>query len=267
MKINSEKKSKFKTLTLKEKNEIIIALDHKEKQCVVAKRYKVSPSTISKIYKEKEKVIENVQNNPLCIKKVKKSSYEEIDCELLKWFTIQKSKNVPITLNLLNEKSIEIAKKLNIENFKGSISWARRFKKRHNITYGTVSGESKSVDMSVVNHWLKVDWPTIRQGYSDADIFNGDESGLFFRLLPNKTLKYKGENCHGGKLSKERLKIWLASSLLGEKAKPLIIGKPKNLRCFKGVNVSKYSYFNNSNAWMVSIPFHFQNGIITFKME
>lgn len=31
------------------------------------------------------------------------------------------------------------------------------------------------------------------------NVFNADESGLFYRLLPDKTLQFKGEKCHGGK--------------------------------------------------------------------
>ncbi|GBO34284.1 hypothetical protein AVEN_218595-1, partial [Araneus ventricosus] len=32
-----------------------------------------------------------------------------------------------------------------------------------------------------------------------ADVFNADETGLFFQCLPNKTAAFKGEECHGVK--------------------------------------------------------------------
>ncbi len=41
----------------------------------------------------------------------------------------------------------------------------------------------------------------------------------------------------------------------GEKAKPLIIGKPKNPRCFKNYDISRFNYINNKNAWMTSFVF------------
>ena len=36
--------------------------------------------------------------------------------------------------------------------------------------------------------------PSIIQGYEPENIGNGDENGLFFRALPNKSLCLKGEN-------------------------------------------------------------------------
>ena len=71
------------------------------------------------------------------------------------------------------------------------------------------------------------------KNYNEKDIFNCDETGLFYKCMPNKTLSLKGETCSGGKLSKERLSILFCCSMIGEKRDPLIIGKYKNPRCFK----------------------------------
>ena len=38
-------------------------------------------------------------------------------------------------------------------------------------------------------------------------IFNADETGLFYNMLPNKTLTYKGEKCFGGKHYNEQLTV------------------------------------------------------------
>jgi hypothetical protein len=56
--------------------------------------------------------------------------------------------------------------------------------------------------------------------YDDNDIFNCDETGLFFKTLPDKTLCIKSEDCKGGKLAKEHLTVMLCCSLGGEKLKP-----------------------------------------------
>ena len=57
------------------------------------------------------------------------------------------------------------------------------------------------------------------------DVYNADESGLFFRALPNRTLALNSEKCAGSKLSKERLTILFCVNMLGEKEKLLVIGK------------------------------------------
>jgi hypothetical protein len=46
-------------------------------------------------------------------------------------------------------------------------------------------------------------------GYETKNIYN-DESGLFFRLPPNKTLSLKGDPCSGGRNSNERMMVLLA---------------------------------------------------------
>jgi hypothetical protein len=42
------------------------------------------------------------------------------------------------------------------------------------------------------------------------NIYNADQTGLFFRLPPNKTVSSKGDPCNGGKNSKERIMVLLA---------------------------------------------------------
>lgn len=107
--------------------------------------------------------------------------------------------------------------------------------------------------MSVVTDWLTTKWPKIREGFSDQDIFNGDETGLFFKLLPDKTFKFKEEKCVGGKLSKERLTVFVCANLLGtEKRKLFVIGKSQNPRCFKNIKTIPVEYRANKSAWMTS---------------
>ena len=37
------------------------------------------------------------------------------------------------------------------------------------------------------------------QGYSSNNIYNLDETGCFWRALPESSLEIKGVQCHGGK--------------------------------------------------------------------
>lgn len=54
--------------------------------------------------------------------------------------------------------------------------------------------------------------------------------------MPDKTLKFKGENCSGGKLSKDRITIMVAANMSGtEKKKLFVIGKSQKPRCFSSV--------------------------------
>ncbi|XP_054087769.1 tigger transposable element-derived protein 4-like [Zeugodacus cucurbitae] len=71
--------------------------------------------------------------------------------------------------------------------------------------------------------------------------------------MPDKTLKFKGENCSGGKLSKDRITVMVAANMSGtEKKKLLIIGKSQKPRCFRSVKSLPVDYANNRKAWMTS---------------
>ena len=91
--------------------------------------------------------------------------------------------------------------------------------------------------------------------YLQKDIFNADETGLFFKCLPSKTLHPKGEKCHNGEKSKERVTILFTCSQIGEKLRPLVIGKSAKPRCFNGLNSTNFGVFyrNNKSAWMTEI--------------
>ena len=52
-----------------------------------------------------------------------------------------------------------------------------------------------------------------------------DETGLFFRALPSKSLVNINDNRKGGKRSKERLTVMLCTSAVDEKERTLVIGK------------------------------------------
>ena len=55
------------------------------------------------------------------------------------------------------------------------------------------------------------------KGYDLRGIWNMDESGCFFKALPNKGLAKKGKKSKGGKRSKQRITVAFFVSADGEK--------------------------------------------------
>lgn len=90
-------------------------------------------------------------------------------------------------------------------------------------------------------------------GITDAQLYNADESGLFFRLLPDRTFVAASEKtAPGRKFAKERITFLLCANADGShKLNPLIIGKSANPRCFKGFK-NPLEYASSSKAWMNS---------------
>lgn len=118
-----------------------------------------------------------------------------------------------------------------------------------------LSGESASVSEHDCQKYVRDVLPSLLQVYYENDTFNANETGLFYKCLPDKTLAFKNENCHGGKKSKHRITVVVAEKISGTKKLPLlVIGKSKNPRCFgqKRVKSLPVIYTNNQKAWMKS---------------
>ena len=93
-------------------------------------------------------------------------------------------------------------------------------------------GEANDVDMQTVADW-KGKTEDLVAGYEPRNVCNGDETGLFFRVLPSKTLTVRGDKCTGGKLSKERRTLFICANMAGEIEKPIVIGKSACPRHFR----------------------------------
>ena len=212
-------------------------------------------TTLQSILQKKECIQKNIEKvgekNAKKRRSLKKSPYDELEAILLKWFKEARAANVPVNGTILREKALEIADRLvGLENFTASNGWIDRMKKRHNLVYRSLSGESSSVDEATIEEWKK-NLPNLTKGYKPKDVFNADETGLFFNLLPDKSYVVKGDSCHGGKMSKLRLTVLLCCNSDGsEKLTPLVIGKSRNPRCFKNVRTFPTKYEANKNAWI-----------------
>ena len=80
-----------------------------------------------------------------------------------------------------------IAATLGKPEFKGSQEWLEKWKKKLAIKQLKICGESGEVQKVKVDSW-KERLPQIVQGYSKDNIWNMDETGLFFMLFLTEVL-------------------------------------------------------------------------------
>ncbi|GBM38345.1 Tigger transposable element-derived protein 4 [Araneus ventricosus] len=164
-----------------------------------------------------------------------------------------RDKNVPISGPSIIEKTLQFAKALGYDEFRESNGWLEKFKRRHGIMAKVISGESKDVDDNDSENWVTETLSKILKDYKPENSFNADETALFFQCLSQKTLIFKKENCFGGKQIKARLSAMLGANMTGhQKLKPLVIGRSKNPRCFKGAKSLEVDYDLNKNFWVTS---------------
>jgi hypothetical protein len=105
---------------------------------------------------------------------------------------------------MIKEKALQFSVELNVDNFSASNGWLESFVKRNNLAFGKLCGDSGDVNGATVINW-KERLPTLTEGYEPRDIYNMDESGLFFKTSADKSFYEKGHKCGGGKKSKERV--------------------------------------------------------------
>ena len=101
----------------------------------------------------------------------------------------------------LIEKAKQIATCLGKHEFMGSNGWLEKWTKRYNIKQLRINGESSDVQGPTVNSW-KERLPELVAGYSRDDIWNINETELFWKALPDCEFGVKGKDCKGGKKSK-----------------------------------------------------------------
>ena len=130
-----------------------------------------------------------------------------------------------------------------------------KWKTRHNVKQFSVAGEDGEVNAETLESWAER-LPEIVKGYELKDIWNADETGLFWRALPDKSLSVKKGRCKGGKYAKQRITVLLIVNALGEKEPPIITGRSLTPRCFKNVKDKRRPcgsyYYVNEKAWMDS---------------
>lgn len=118
-----------------------------------------------------------------------------------------------------------------------------------------ISVESGDVREQMVDSWTER-LPEILQGWQHCNIWKVDETGQFFRALPNRSLtEAASQICTGGKKSKDRQTCLFFTNASGGTERPFIIGKSANPRCFRGIQDSRLlpcQYFSHPKAWMNS---------------
>ena len=149
-----------------------------------------------KILKNKDKIKSEWLNNERSgdsKRKLRKPGNKDINATIYDWFLDSRSQYLPISGPVLQAQAKLVAKRLNKEDFKVSNGWLESFRVRHEITFGQISGEANDVDMDVVNDW-KVKIKSLIADYQLENNENCDEKRLYFRALPNNTLKLKGKD-------------------------------------------------------------------------
>jgi hypothetical protein len=132
-----------------------------------------------------------------------------------------------------------------------SQGWTTRFKQRHNLARRQQHGEAQSVPTEA--HTEMNALRAICNSYNPEDIYNMDETGLFWRYSPSSGITFLDGPTGGVKKEKTRISLALTSNATGtDRMAVWAIGKAAVPHALRGVNLTAMSvvWRNNQKAWM-----------------
>ena len=97
------------------------------------------------------------------------------------------------------------------DDFSASNGWLQAWHKRHNVRWAALCGEAAEVPQDIVADWTMRP-PELTAGYALADIYNADETGLYYCALPERSMVVRGDPRKGIKTSKERATVLLTEA-------------------------------------------------------
>jgi hypothetical protein len=189
---------------------------------------------------------------------------------LIVWIENQVSRRIPLSKMVIQAKAKDLFDyiKSNVaefcdcqdESFQTSNGWFEKFKIRANIHSIHLKGEAASADIVAAEKYIEELRAIDREGgYDKKQILNGDETGLFWKCLPNKTFLSRMESsAPKKKICKDRLTLLLGGNSNGDfKFKPLLIYQSENPRALKGCskNLLPVHWRSNNKAWMTAAMF------------
>lgn len=189
-------------------------------------------------------------------KKLRAAHWPDLEAALNEWQIRMVRKGATITGYILQEMASRLWDRL--PQYSSSLErkphfsagWLTAFKSRHHISQKIRHGEAAGVNRMQLELDL-ADLRTYLETFPLDDIYNFDETGLFWKALPDRTLA--SEQLPGGKLAKERITVAFCCNASGNhKMDPWFIHKYRAPRCFQGINLKtlEMEWRANSKAWM-----------------
>lgn len=218
----------------------------------------LSQPAISNIVNKKRQVPDDISESELNLKKPRAVKCGNLDDILASWVIDCQERRIALSWQILQKKALFFADELSIpEEDRPAFSngWVEKFLLRHNLKSMKLSGERGSADIDAI----RAELPSLQRiisRYKASDVFNMDETGLFYCMAPDRTIASR--QLGGMKKDKKRMTVALCANSDGtEKRALFFIGHSEKPRCFKKKRAKELGYYYrwNKKAWMTSLLF------------
>nr|XP_057913058.1 tigger transposable element-derived protein 1-like [Doryrhamphus excisus] len=238
------------TRTIELKKELIAKFESGARVSDLAAQYNMAKSTISTILKRKEAIkAADVAKGVKILTSKRHVKMEEVEKILLEWVTERQSRGEKVSEPIICEKARQLYSDLirdspgdSADDFKASRGWFEKFKKRSGIRYVVRKRENVRADIQGAKKFSEEFQRFAEgEGFLPQQVFNCDETGLFWKKMPKRTYITREEkSLPGHKPMKDRLTLLLCANASGDcKVKPLLVYHSETPRAFKKNNVQK----------------------------
>ncbi|CAM4653484.1 unnamed protein product [Lepidochelys kempii] len=164
------------------------------------------------------------------------------------WLEDMNRKRMPIDGNTLREKALrlyalfkpptEAGQPSDEKEFKASQGWLNSFRNRFNLKNVQTTGEAASANEEAAKAYPEQLKKIIEEkGYLLKQVFSADETGLFWKKMPNCTYTSKSERqAPGFKAAKDHVTVLFCGNAAGHLIKPGLLYRAANPRALKGKN-------------------------------
>uniref|UniRef100_A0A4X1U3H8 Tigger transposable element-derived protein 1 n=1 Tax=Sus scrofa TaxID=9823 RepID=A0A4X1U3H8_PIG len=238
-KCSSERKSRT-SLTLNQKLEMIKLSEEGMSKAEIGRKLGLLRQTVSQVVNAKEKFLKEIKSaTPVNTRMIRKRNSLIADMEkvLVVWIEDQTSHNIPLSQSLIRSKALTLFNSMKAERgaeaaeekFEASRGWFMRFKERSRLHTVKVQGEAANADVEAASSYPDLVKIIKEGGYTKQQIFNVDETALYWKKMPSRTF-------------------------IAREEKPMLIYHSENPKALKNYAKSTLPvlYKWNHKAWMTS---------------
>ncbi|GFT57982.1 tigger transposable element-derived protein 1 [Trichonephila clavipes] len=209
---NGRKKYERQSISLETKIAILDRIGKDEGSTAIGKHFNLSESTVKAIKKNeaaiRKSVISETKVSTKFASYTRDALLERTERAIAIWIEDQVQRRIPVSGYIIQEKALQFYESMKQsepststsqagKEFSASKGWLTGFLERNALHNIKISGESATADEGTAKVFPEELAKIIEDGdYSADQVFNADETGLYWKKLPNRTYIAKDEkNC------------------------------------------------------------------------